>query len=114
MKFVPATSELIREFYGEEKFPTMLAYVMLDGDKPVAVGGFIWSSHDKKIMFSDAKEYVLEHHKIAVMKLAKTLLKVADANGWELIATADPDISTAEKFLSHLGFVPGENGEYIR
>ena len=86
----------------------------MDGDKPVGVAGFVRMSRTKMFVFTEAKGDVLANHKITVMKFAKMMLKIADENGWTLVATPDSDIPRAEYFLEHLGFEVDENGEYIR
>lgn len=114
MKIVPATDALVREYYGDAPIPTMRAYVVLDGDKPIAVGGFIRVRSKLMAIFSESKEGERQRHKLTALKFAKMLLKIADEKGWNLIADPACDIETARIFLVHLGFEPDENGVYIR
>lgn len=114
MKIVPATQQLLSEYYGVRLPVTTRAFVLLDGDKPVGVAGFLRVSSTVKVIFSEARPEVFEHHKVSVMKLAKMLMQIADANGWTLVADPDKDIQSAGKFLEHLGFMPNDDGEYIR
>jgi hypothetical protein len=114
MKIVPATEGLIREYYGDEPIPTMRAWVVLDGEKPVAVGGFVRISQKVMAVFSESKEGEREQHKLTALKFAKTLMKIADEHDWTLVADPACDIETATKFLAHLGFEPNENGVYVR
>lgn len=115
MKIVPATAELIDKFYDGKPLPTMRAYVVLNGeDEPIAVAGFFYRTQKQRILFSDIKNNENAKHKVLTMRVAKKLMKIADENDWTLIAYPNPEIETATQFLSHLGFVPGENGEYVR
>lgn len=114
---VPATKELLREFYGEERLrtlPTMRAYCFMEDGKPAAVTGFIRLRHNVMALFSDADPELRKRYPLSALKLARMMLKIADDNGWTLISDADPRIPEAAGFLEHLGFEPGENGEYIK
>ena len=111
---VPATQELLREYYGDKPLPTVQAYVYLENGKPVGVAGFIRIGHNKRIIFSEAKPGVIERYNVTIMKFTRFLLQIADENGWTLVADPDESIPNAKNFLAHFGFKPGEDGEYIR
>lgn len=115
MKFVPATSELISQFYGSKMTPTMRAYVVLDDDEvPISVGGFIRMSNGRMALFNDSKEGELAKHKVTAMKFAKWLIGIADAHHWRLIADPDVNIPGAKRFLTRLGFKENDNGVFER
>jgi len=114
MKIVPATLELLREYYGDLAIPTMRAYVLLDEDIPVAVAGFIRAKNGKMLVISEARDWVYTDHKLTVMKFAKMMVRIADEKGWILMADPSPDLPTSKKFILHFGFEINENGEYIR
>ncbi len=114
MRIVPATAELLREYYGETPRLTLRAYVILDGEKPVAVGGFIRIAHNYMAVFSESKEDEREKHKVTAVKFAKMLMHIADENRWKLFADPDCDIGTAKRFLERLGFRLNDAGEYVR
>lgn len=114
MKIVPATLKLLEEYYGSRPPVTMRAFVLLDGEEPVAVAGFLRMTSSTMAIFSEARLEVFEHHKVSVMKLAKMLMQIADTNGWTLVADPDKDIQSASKFLEHLGFDSNSEGGYVR
>jgi hypothetical protein len=116
MNIIPATAELFGEYYGDLPFnvPTMRAYFLAIDDKPVGICGFVRRSKYEMVVFTEAKDGVLENNKLSVMKFAKAMLKIADLNKWTLIANRDEDIPTSAFFLAYLGFEQDEDGEYIR
>ena len=114
MKIVPATTALLQQYYGVQHPFTVRAYVVLDGDEPVGVGGFIRIRHNFMAVFSEAKPGEREKHKKTAVKFAQMLMKIADENEWGLLANPDCDIETAARFLERLGFHRNEHGEYIR
>lgn len=114
MKIVPATNELLDEYYEGKPYPTVRAYVVLnDENKPVAVGGFYRLRYNLMAIFSESKEGERQKHKVTAYKFAKFLLGIADENGWILYADPDSMIETAPKFLERLGFRDVE-GVYLR
>jgi len=114
VNIVPATTELLTEYYGAPPPITMRAYVLMDEERPVGVAGFLFRSSKVRVIFSEAKPEVFEHHKLWVMKIGRLLLKVADENNWTLVADPDKDIQSSGKFLEHLGFELDDRGEYVR
>ena len=118
IKIVPANAKALKDYYGDAKLPTMHAFMMYDDDKALAVAGFVRIPNGFRFMFSEFKEGMLELYKdkyrYTFLKTAKKLIKLADEKHWTLIATADPEIPTAPQFLTHLGFVPDDDWEYIR
>lgn len=117
MKIIPATEELFHEYYGGNLppvIPSLRAYFMAD-DKGqlLVICGFIRKAKGVMMVFTEAKEGVLEDYKLSVMKFSKAMMKIADENSWILIADRDKDIPTAGLFLAHFGFKLDE-GEYVR
>lgn len=115
MKMVPATAELFYEYYGDLpiKVPSMRAYFMVIDDKPVGVAGFIRIPGNRMFVFTEAKEGVLETYKLSVVKFGRAMLKIADKNGWTLVADRDRNLRTSGEFLAYLGFELID-GEYVR
>ena len=115
MNIVPATAELVREFYGVNLPVSVRGYFILDENgEPIGTGGFIRRSANVMVLYSEGKEELYIKHKKAVVKLARMLLDIADRNGWTLIAEADDTKPTAENFLTKLGFEQNAKGEYVR
>jgi len=114
---VPATKELLRAFYGDDKLPTlptMRAFCLLEGETPVAVAGFVRVAHNVMALFSDAAEGARKRHPVGALKLGRMLTGIADEKGWTLISDADPSIPEAEAFLKRLGFEPDGYEGWIR
>ena len=114
MRFVPATEALVREYYGNTLPLTFRGFVVLnDGGEPVGVAGFLRKSKSVMVIFSEGEAEAYSDKKLS-MRLARLMMKIADDNGWTLIADADETIPTAEHFLHRLGFKPNEDGGYTR
>jgi len=110
----PATEKLVREYYGGALPLTLRGYVMInDDDEVVGVVGFLRKSKDVMFMFSEGKPEAYAARR-TVAKLARRMMRIADDNGWTLIAEPAEDIPTAAHFLSRLGFEPDEEGLYKR
>lgn len=116
MKFVTATPELMRKFYGHDQYKTIQrGFVVVDGDEPLAVGGFIRYGKDKRFIFVDSNEEARKKNKVTTLKFAKMLVKVAEDEGWTLYAFPEDSIEEAEKTLLHLGFSYDEEQElYVK
>jgi hypothetical protein len=116
MNIIPATNELFHQYYGNLPFavPSMRAYFMeIDGEL-LAICGFIRRRGNEMLVFTETKNREPCKQKLSLMKFSKAMMKIADENGWVLMATPDADIPTANLFLEHFGFKLNENGEYIR
>lgn len=110
----PATEKLVKEYYGFAIPLTLRGYVMInDSGEVVGVVGFLRKSKDVMFMFSEGKPeaYVARR---TVAKLARRMMRIADDNGWTLVADPDKTIPTAEYFLTRLGFEPDGEGLYKR
>lgn len=114
MKFVPATTALLDAFYQDEAGrPTLRGYVVLDGDVPKAVGGFVRLAQNAMLVFSDSKEEDRQKHKVTTLRFAKYLIGIARQNGWTLYALPEDNIDEAVKTLKHLGFKEQDDGYYV-
>lgn len=110
---VPANDKLLREYYGGPPLLTSRSYVYLENGKPVAVAGFIRIKSKVMIGFSEARpDFYKDKRKVVAMY--RHMLKIADENGWTVIAEANPELPTAPGFLKHIGFTRDEYGRYIR
>jgi hypothetical protein len=111
---IPANEKLMREYYGNCPLPTMRAFFLMEDDQPIGVFGFIRLPNGRRLAVSESKVVLRERHKLSVMKFARLMLKYADSKGWVLVAFPDETIERAPNFLKHFGFVPNEDGGYIR
>ena len=116
MIFVPATESLMRRYpgYNYGSLPTLNAYVVMDGEEVLALGGFIRVTRGRRVLFSEVLPETLEKHKLTAVKFAKMLMGVADKNGWTLVADPDENLEGAERFLHYLGFEPDDEGVLTR
>lgn len=110
----PATEKMMREYYKDGPLPTMRAYFLVVDEDIVGVVGFIRIGKNKFCMVSDSKAELRDKHKLAVMKFSKQMFKIADDNGWYLIAMADDEIERSPNFLEHFGFELTLDGKYER
>lgn len=114
MRIVPATNKLFNEYYGDlVVMPSLRAYFMEIDGKLLAICGFIRKSKDVMVVFTEAKDGVLEEYKLSVMKFSKVMMQIADNHDWILIADRDKNLPTSGQFLAHFGFELID-GEYIR
>ena len=98
---VPATPELLREFYGHEPGRSMRAFVgMLDG-KPVACFG-VYYCDDKLVLFSDIRDEARPFKKSLVQGAFKVrdLMKELNAPVYAVAGCVDG----AVRLLERMGF----------
>jgi len=114
VKLVPATKELLREYYGDTPLPTIRAFMVVDeAEKPVGIGGFVRMRDGRMMIFTEGREGVAEGNKKLVIKLGRLLIDIADKNRWTLVAI-ESELETAERFIKHFGFELNSDGEYVR
>lgn len=111
---VPATAELLREYYGHDPLFTSRAIVYLEEGKPVAIAGFIRMGSKTMIAYSESKPGFTQRNKRGVVLMVRAMMKIADDNGWTLVAQPNAELDTAEGFLQHIGFVRSDDGRFIR
>lgn len=114
MRFEPATAARVQEYHTGEIPVSFRGFVVLnDLDEVVGMAGFVRKSVGVRCVFSEGKEEAYTDKRMMV-RLARTMMKIADDNGWTLLAEADPTIPTAPHFLGLLGFEPDDEGVYTR
>jgi hypothetical protein len=102
MQIVPATTELLKRFYGVPPVRSQRAVVAMRGDDVVGVAG-VFLAEAGQVMFSDLTDEVRKSKRTIirgireVQKLAKPSMPV--------YAEADEEIEGSEKLLEHMGFV---------
>lgn len=111
-RVVPATSELLREFYGCNPAKSVRAIVVLRDEKPVAVGG-VYRDGDRFVFYGDGMEYLRANKKTLVAS-AKIAAEIARQVGGRVQSLADPRVPGSGRLLEHLGFrrLAGDVYEY--
>ena len=109
MTIVPATSYILREFYGEHR--TCRAFALIEDGTVYAVWGF-YVQNNHAVVFSDIH---IERKKYAktIVKEAKKLLRLAKAKNLPLYAKADSCVKESKRFLDYLGFEQVKEGLYL-
>ena len=106
IKIVPATPELLKQFYGDTPLPTMRAIVGVRGNEALGLGGYF--VHDARaVVFSEIKPEGLKYKK-AIMKGTKQVLGMVRKAGLPAHA-----ISESARYMDHFGFVKDNSGVYI-
>lgn len=114
MRFVPATLDRIYQYYGVALPVTIRGFVVLnDDDEAVGVTGFIRKKKNTMVIFSEGKPEAYADKRM-VVKLTRKMMRIADVNGWTLIADQDKTLETSQHFLERLGFEPDDEGVYTR
>ena len=113
---VPATAALFREYFNDMPMPTLQGWFLLDEqDHPIAIVGLLRVTQGRRVLFSEARDGVREKHQMSAVKLGKMVTKLADKNGWVLVADAAKEVNRSAEFLLHLGFELDEDtGIYTR
>jgi hypothetical protein len=106
-----ATPEDWDFFYPEGRPFRARAMVLIDGEKPIGIGGFVFASSGL-LFFSDITE-ACKKYPIAMIKLSKTLLSVASRYQCDIMAQQEPGSLTSPRFLSRLGFEQQQSGVWL-
>lgn len=118
MEIVPATSQLLRDYYRGVAVPTTYALVALEDGAPWAVAGLVRAPGGVRILYSDSVRQSHSKHPRTVVKLARQVLALAQARGWTVSAIAEKDetgdATKAARFLEYLGFHKQEDGSYLK
>lgn len=101
-RVVPATTELLREFYGRTPPRSCRAIVVLRDERPVAVGG-VYLDGARFVFYGDGMDYLREHKKTLVAS-AKIAAELAKQVGGRVQSLADPSVPGSGRLLEHLGF----------
>ncbi len=103
-RFVPATHELLKRYYGREPLCTVRGFVALVDDEPVGVLG-VYYLNKQPLLFSEMKPEV-RHRKKDIVKAYRLLEEFASGFKYPLWAVAQCGEKAAEGLLQRLGFVP--------
>ena len=104
MKIIKATSELLKQFYGEPMKRSCTAYAAVDGDEVFGVVGYYTDSHHR-VLFSEMRDEMRDYP-ILMFKTGKMVVREAYDPRLPLHAVADKNIEASERFMGRLGFVP--------
>lgn len=113
VKIVPATAELMREYYGPSVLPTTRSLILLVDGKPVAVAGAVRGRGREMLLFSDSLPWVREKHKKATLLMARKFFQMV-GDKWVLRACADAGVEASARFLEHFGFQQMDDGSYMK
>lgn len=105
IEIVPATQELLRDFYGKSHARTARALVVLEDTKPIAVVG-VAIEDSCNVVFSDVIPEVRAHirdYRRGVVQCARRVMRLA-RRGLPIYATADPEVEGSGRLLTHMGF----------
>lgn len=117
MRIVPGTQELFERFYGyKPAFRSRTYFVFLDDDKLVAMFGFVHIGRDRKFIYVNMKDELQNEkdRKKIIARGSRFGVKLADENGWTLVAQAAEGAVTADSYLRHYGFEIDDDGMYVR
>jgi hypothetical protein len=110
VSLVPATEEMIREFYGSNPPRTVRAIAGVRDGEVLGVGGYYILGR-RVFVFSDIKPEAMKEKK-AIVRATKIVLGMVRKSGIPGMAIADDGIEGAEKFLSRIGFEKQPSGVY--
>ena len=114
ISFRPITLSDYQEFYQNQTPPvTVRGYSFFVDDKLVAIGGIRNEGGGYFIAFSDIKESAIVE-KAAVWRNSLIVMRMIDDMHIPVFAIANPDLPTAPRFLTRLGFVEVRDGVYRR
>ena len=108
------TAEDFKEFYGVDKVPfTVRGYAFFLEGKLAGLGGVRYDGQHL-FAFSDIKDDV-EVSKITIWRCTKLVMDIIDKMNVRVVAQADCNRETADRFLKRLGFVKyHDEGFYVR
>ena len=109
IQIIPATSELLRQFYGEAVPKTVRAVVAMQDGQMVGVGGYYIDRKQRAVIFSDLSEYGMTKKKAIVKATRATLDMVREAG---LVGVAMRQTDASATYLEHFGFVEYAPGVY--
>lgn len=108
IEIIPATAELLRDFYGEDVARTVRAVVAMQDGKMVGVGGY-YVDGQRAVIFSDLSEYGMTKKK-AIVKATRATLDMVQSAG--LVGTAIRQTEESATYLEHFGFIEYTPGVY--
>lgn len=111
LEVVPATKELLTEYYGEPQDPRVRAFVALLDGKPIGVGGIAYRGQNLEV-FSDLQPE-MKRYKLTIYKVARKIRDILREKRLPAFAVANPDEPTADAFLRRIGFEKTDGGLYL-
>lgn len=104
IEIVPATPELIDQFYPGVARPSLRALVVLEDNTPAGVAGF-YRVQNGVLLFSDVQDETKKKtHPLTTTKVLRRLLALADQHGWAVFAIAEEGLGASQRFLQRYGF----------
>lgn len=97
------TQELAERYFEGQPPYSFRGFAAVIGGEPVGIAG-VFRAYGRMWAFSGMKEDLRPYRKARV-KAVRKLVSLLDSMPCPVYATADPNEPTAEKLLSHLGFV---------
>ena len=99
-KIVPATPEIMRQFYGQAR--TCRAYAAIRGDEVLGIAGIRIENH-VAILFSDMKDSE-RHNKRLIVKGVRIMQAMIRECFYPVYAEAEKTIRGSDTTLKHMGF----------
>ena len=103
IELIPATHEIVRDFYGHEPLVTMRAVAAVQDGVTLGVGG-IFQAGLAWMLFSDMKPE-LTKDKRAMVKVCRSIRKLIENTRLPVYALADKNIEGSETLINHIGGV---------
>ena len=101
IEIVPITGDLIREFYGEGKSPTIRGIAALQDGQVIGIAG-IFRMEFGWMLFSDMKPECLQD-KRAMVRGVRALQKLIETVRLPVYAKADENAPGADTLIEHVG-----------
>ena len=99
-KIVPATPDIMRQFYGVAS--TCRAYAVIRGEEILGIGGIRFAGNFP-IMFSDLKESE-RNNKRLIVRCTRKMQELVSEYDFPVFAEAEETIRGSDNALKHIGF----------
>jgi hypothetical protein len=110
-ELTPLTRQLWTAFHGSEPPFRTKGVAVVDGDKPLAIGGIGYMGAYLYVymdMVPDAAKYPK-----LLLRGGKQVIEMGKKVGLPMVATRNEELDTSERFLRRLGFEPHEDMWYV-
>lgn len=107
----PATSELIKAFYGHEFPRSMKSLVAVRDDEVLGVIG-VYPENGQQVVFMDLKDELRRHPRVLIQG-SKTFMRWVRETKMPTCARCDDTIPAAKRFLEHFGFRHLNKGVFV-